>query len=227
MKETEEQENRMSDTSIPYPWVEYDTLGDAIDTIGSNETEVHIYNQQNVTDDLTIPANVTLKFTQGGTLNISDTKTVTINGHVEAGLYHIFEGAGSVSFGAGSVKEVYPEWWGAIADNSTDNVTALTSAWGTGLPIHLTSGVYRFSSALTATSDNFSLFGSGKYKTTLYNTGTTGALKFQCNQIQISNLCVLGKANSGSGLIFDASSAGYMGKLISTVSYTHLRAHET
>jgi len=85
-----------------------DGFATAIGTISSTEKTLVIPNQQDITADITVPANVTLKFMQGGTLNISTAKTVTINGALEAGLYQIFEGAGAVSFGAGAVKEVYP-----------------------------------------------------------------------------------------------------------------------
>jgi|GEM_PF-4347601 hypothetical protein len=65
---------------------------------------------------------------------IATTKTLTINGTLDAGLYQIFSctGTGKVVFGAGAVKEVYPEWWGAVGDGSTDDYTpcqaALTAA---------------------------------------------------------------------------------------------------
>lgn len=99
---------------------DFNDLEDAIDSTGTNEAEILIPNQQDITDDLTIPANITLRFIQGGTLNISAGKTVTINGYVDAGLYQIFEGTGLVSFGSGSTTEIYPEWWGI--DGTADEV---------------------------------------------------------------------------------------------------------
>lgn len=113
------------------PWVDvrtYATFSTAIDAIGASEKTLLIPNQQNVETDKTVPANITLKFMQGGTLNISDTKTVTINGHIEAGLYQIFEGDGSVSFGVGAIREAYPQWWGAKGDGATDDSAAITAA---------------------------------------------------------------------------------------------------
>lgn len=83
-----------------------------------------------ITADLTVPANVTLKPERGAVINIASTKTLTINGGLEAGLYRIFSctGTGKVSFGAGVVKEVYPEWWGAKADGTTNDQPAIQLA---------------------------------------------------------------------------------------------------
>ena len=106
----------------------YDTLSTAINVMGSNDGTLIVSGQEDVTDDLTVPANVTVEFPQGGSLNISSGKTVTFNGHVDAGLYQIFEGAGTVSLGAGSVEGVYPQWWGAVADGVTDDTAAIQAA---------------------------------------------------------------------------------------------------
>lgn len=64
-----------------------------------------------------------LEIKQGGVITIPTGATLTINGPFQAGLYQVFDGDGSVVFGAGSVAEVYPEWWGAV-DYTTIN-TAL------------------------------------------------------------------------------------------------------
>jgi len=99
---------------------EYNTFAQCVTAIGGNEATIMISNEQAIPDNQIIPANITLRFIQGGTLNIATGKTVTINGHVDAGLYQIFEGDGSISFGSGAVKEVYPQWWGI--DGSDDHL---------------------------------------------------------------------------------------------------------
>lgn len=88
---------------------DYNDLPDVVTAIGANEGTIFITEPIDVTNDLTIPANITLRFIQGGTLNVSAGKTVTINGHVEAPPVEIFEGAGTV------VVNTYPyeeSWWG-------------------------------------------------------------------------------------------------------------------
>lgn len=54
--------------------------------------------------------------------------TLTINGPFRAPLKQVFSGAGAVAFGAGAVNEVYPQWFGAKADGSTDDSAAIAGA---------------------------------------------------------------------------------------------------
>lgn len=88
---------------------EYNTFEDTLTSIGGNEGTIMIASEQAVTDNLIVPANIMLRFIQGGTLNVSVGKTVTINGNVEAPPVEIFIGAGTV------VVNTYPQqdaWWG-------------------------------------------------------------------------------------------------------------------
>jgi hypothetical protein len=81
------------------------------------------------TGNFTVPAHVTLKIEQGGTITVSSGKTLTINGPFQAGLYQVFAGSGTVEFGKGSVAEVLPEWWSNnTVPGSTDMGPALNSA---------------------------------------------------------------------------------------------------
>ena len=140
---------------------EYNTFAQCVTAIGGNEGTIMISNEQAIPDNQIIPANITLRFIQGGTLNIATGKTVTINGHVQAGLYQIFEGDGLVTFGSGAVKEVYPQWWGI--DGTDDHVeiqaaiTALPSDGGTVL---LSEGVYDIGGQI-AISSHVTLSGMG------------------------------------------------------------------
>ena len=61
----------------------------------------------------------------GGGYNISAGITLTVNGAFSAPATRIFFGAGTVVFNAGSVREVYPEWW---ATNTTPGTTDMTAA---------------------------------------------------------------------------------------------------
>lgn len=80
-----------------------------------------------ITDDLTIPANIVLKPVKGAILQIATTKTLTINGPLDAGPYQIFSctGTGKVVFAAGAVDQIHPEWWAA---NTTPGTTDMTAA---------------------------------------------------------------------------------------------------
>lgn len=133
-----------------------------IDALGARESTITIFKQYAVTTDTTVPANITLEFLQGGSVLISTTKTLTINGDVEAGLYEIFEwaGTGKVSFGAGAVEVVFPEWWDidGIADQVQFQLANDALSAGGGI---FASGAYSFTAALNLSS-NIHLFGHGK-----------------------------------------------------------------
>lgn len=80
-----------------------------------------------VLDDMTIPENICLKFDKGAIIEVADTKTLTINGAIEAGLWQIFSGLGDIA-GEAKVEASYPEWFGAIGNNIVDDSEAV-SKW--------------------------------------------------------------------------------------------------
>ena len=95
-----------------------------------------------ITDDFTIPANLTLKPERGAILSVATGKTLTINGGYEAGLYQSFSctGTGKVVFGIGAVENSYPEWWGAYSDgtNAAATYAAIQAAINAGhATVHL------------------------------------------------------------------------------------------
>lgn len=103
-----------------------------------------------VTTNTTIPTNVTLDIKRGAILTVATTKTLTINGFVQAGKYQIFSlvGTGALSFGYGSVHEIYPEWFGAVADGTTNCTTAVQNAFDSafeGATIRFGGGTYAVS----------------------------------------------------------------------------------
>jgi hypothetical protein len=134
----------MSVTSlaVTVPWIDardyhtggYNAYDDAaitaaLSAVGSSEKTIFLAaGVWKISNPLTIPSNVTLKFEHGAILNISATKTVTINGPIEASISQIFSGAGKVNLGS-LVKEAYPQWWGPVgtADDTTVCQAALDS----------------------------------------------------------------------------------------------------
>jgi len=140
-------------------------LEGAVSLAGSEEKTITIATNVSISDDLTVPSNITLKFIYPGKITIPSGKTLTINGVIEAGLWQIFDGDGSVSFGEGTVKEVYPEWFGAIADNNTDCSSAFSKANDSiktnGGKIKLSIGIYVLNSSFTPSS-RVSLEGEGE-----------------------------------------------------------------
>jgi hypothetical protein len=123
--------------------------------------------------NLTVPANLTLKFVHGAVLTIATTKTLTINGPLEAGRYQIFSwsGTGTVAYG-NLVPEVYPEWYGAIPDNSTDSVTYLQKALDTHPVLHLGRGIYKITTGLYP-KEGGTIYGEGP-QSIIYRSTTSG-----------------------------------------------------
>jgi hypothetical protein len=105
------------------------TLQDAITAI---DTQVCILRVpagvHNLTDNLTIPANITLKVERGATLAISSAKTLTINGTLEAGRYQIFSLTGTAKVSHRN-PAAYPEWFGfGTTASASGNAAALQAA---------------------------------------------------------------------------------------------------
>lgn len=76
-------------------------------------------------NNLTVPSGVTIKVTDRGEIAVAAGSTLQINGHFSSGPHHIFKGSGLIRFAHRSVSEMYPQWWGARGDNSTDCYFAL------------------------------------------------------------------------------------------------------
>ena len=151
------------------PWVDVDAYGSfsaAISGIGANEKTLLISSVKDVNDNETVPSNITLYFLHGGKLDISEGNSVTVNGQIEAGLYRIFAGGGTVSFGedfnnyykdsGNGATTVYPQWWGAKGDGDANDTAALQNAFnsiGDGQKIVIPPGTYHFNDTLHLDAD--------------------------------------------------------------------------
>ena len=64
---------------------------------GSDQTIILKPKNWDIDDDLTIPTNINLKYQQGAYTTVASTKTLTVSGTIEAPLYNIFRGEGTVT----------------------------------------------------------------------------------------------------------------------------------
>jgi hypothetical protein len=151
-----------------------ETVKAYVDTIGTNSgTIIFRHNSGLATTtytfstDETIPSNIRVVIEKGAVLSIATSKTLTINGPFSAGLYQVFSGDGTVSWGGGNVKEVYPEWWGAVGDfvpatgvgtnNRAPIVSAITSILNGGTLKFAPGSKYKITGTLGAEAFNVSI----------------------------------------------------------------------
>lgn len=121
-------EDAVTASDVPASYYVTD-LGASLAAAGSSQATLHIAGHVAVSANTTIPENITLSFARGGVLEVPFGMTLTINGDIDAGLYQIFGGAGTVT-GDPKVEAVYPEWFhsGAYDSESSDWSTAINKA---------------------------------------------------------------------------------------------------
>jgi len=108
-------QSAVGDSVVKEPWVDvraYASFPAAVTGLGATNTTLVVANAQTLTTNLTIPPNISLVILKGGMITGEGTNcALAINGPFQAGLYQVFAGSAVVTFGAGTVMEVYPEWW--------------------------------------------------------------------------------------------------------------------
>ncbi len=155
-------------------------LQDAIDDIGSTNTTLAYADSIPVTASLTVPSNIRLLQQGNGVLNISSGQVLTVAnglGFEAPGDKCIFTGAGTVYFSASQPAWVYPEWWGAVGDGTTDDSAAFNAIMTTypdsfyTMYIHIAAGkVYKLNSAWQI-DNRVVVDGGGTLKTAANTTG--------------------------------------------------------
>lgn len=103
---------------------DYVTLNSILTSVGSTKADLFFpLGTYKISSDITVPSNVRLIFANGANISVDSGKTFTVNGFIEADLFQIFSGSGSIA-GTPTCKYVYPEWFGAVADISTGSTPA-------------------------------------------------------------------------------------------------------
>jgi len=159
-------------------------LDAALTAIGSlKRTLVLTPGDWTITTNDTIPSNVLLVVQHGGSFDIADGVTLTINGPFTAGLYQVFSwtGSGKVVFGDGAIDWAYPEWWGAVGDGTTDSSAAIQAAFDAWPRVKLVKGEYIWNSSsplyLNSTDSGiqYLFYGAGVYSNTKLKFPNIGA----------------------------------------------------
>lgn len=139
---------------------------------------------------LTFPSNVTAEFSNGAKLSVNTGITVTINGPINAGLYQIFSGAGTI---AGSIQVPYalPQWWGAKGDGVTDDASAIQKAVNAHGAIVFPPAIYKIGAIVTIPSARY-LYGQGSIFYTLNSIATMWSVPSANGDIQFHDMNVKG-----------------------------------
>jgi hypothetical protein len=185
-----------------------------------------------ISDDLTISAAIEME--PGAKFSIASGKTLTISGSIDAGLDQIFSGSGTVSLG--KIKEVYPQWWGAKGDGSTDDTTEIQAAIDSlptdGGKLFFPNGTYVISSSLVISRAGVSnlmvtIVGASR-AVTIDNQGlgvaitisTSGAISSRASNLE--SLSITSSTSTGTiGLLFIGGSHRW------TVSNVKIDGHTT
>lgn len=127
---------------------------------------------------------------------ITDGFTLTIDAPFTAGLTQCFDSAvGEVVFGKETTQAVYPQWFGAIADGTTDcNAevnTALASVAANGGTVHMLPGSYLVTNTLNINGSGISFTGDNaelKFNNQSYGVLIMGAYGANIENILVKNL---------------------------------------
>jgi hypothetical protein len=191
-----------------------------ISAIGVTEIEILITTAINITSNLTIPSNVSVRILKGGSFVISSGVTLTVNGGFSAGIYQVISGSGVISFGGGALSIIYPQWWGVIGgagsvDDYAKIILCLSASSGRG-KIWFPEGIYNLSQPLDIPVSNLDIDGS----TQAFITAKTGGAftsasdnwVFRINglsNIKIRNICFDGnKSGNPTGRTFGVDVQG-------------------
>ena len=148
------------------------TITAALTAIGSTMASIKLApGTWTISNNITIPANIYIDISTA-TLSIASGKTFTNNGLMDETLNQKFNGAGSVVLG--KVKKIYPQWFGVIGDNATDNSAAYVKMLAINpKSVYFSSGTYLGTLAIT---NPIRLLGSGRGSCTLKNNSASTEL---------------------------------------------------
>jgi len=178
-------------------------FGSDIDTVvsklGSSEVDVIITKATTMTANTIIPATMRLVFQNGGSVN-QGSNTFTINGPIEAGLYKIFDGTGTITFGVATVFAIPVTWFGATGDGATDDSVALQAAINAvnatnAGTVFFPPGDYHFATGLTINQQAIRLVGSGGG---VFDTGA--ALPGQGSRLHYTGTGIAISVDQGRGM---------------------------
>jgi hypothetical protein len=189
----------------------------AISAIGSTQGTYHILDAQKTTSSQAYPSTLAVVMHKGFPITETSDVSVDFAGPFSAGPYSCF-----VNFEPGDVtfrynQFIYPEWWGAIGDGSTDCTVAIQSAFDAARPgdtIYFHRGTYLVSDQILSTAKTgITLKGGTRQGTAIQWSGGVEASKsviklLGCSQWIIDGIMVFGGTGDQPGYCMQITSAG-------------------
>lgn len=141
------------------------TLQAAMNAVGSTKPVAFELDPSEwaIFNDLTLTSNITLFVPPGASFNVASGKTLTINGDLNAGLYKVFSGSGTV-VGPARAIAIYPHWWDINGLGGADDGAALAAAWAaatSGQTVYHPAGTYLTGTQLVILDDARYVFTKG------------------------------------------------------------------
>ena len=166
--------------------------------IENEEVTLIVTESSTVDYDNILPTNLALEINKGAILTISAGRTLTPNGPFKAGLYQVFDGAGNVSFGVGTVDRFPIQWTGGFPNTDCTNAIIRASSAFKG-PIFLP---YTDSSSPYIITSEVEVYGlvSNSRDTWVQLTGT-GKIKLKAgNFMKIKNISINHDVTTGPAI---------------------------
>lgn len=166
------QDQGTSTVNTTITWCVNDANG-ATRSICLNRDKPNNINTFLYTTDGTITSNINLVVMAGAQISVNSGKTLTIEGNIDAGLYPIFTGGGTIR-----VKRAYPQWWGAKFDSVNNDASAMQSAinsvdaYGSGT-VYLSSGSASIGTTSLTLKPRVRIIGEGRGISKIIYSGTS------------------------------------------------------
>ncbi len=104
----------------------YGDLATAITTVGTMPAHLYVTKRAALSASVTVPNNVLLEIKPGAVLTTTG-YTLNVAHLAMTGMHQMFAGTGTVII-TGGLREIYPQTFGALADGSNDDSTAINQA---------------------------------------------------------------------------------------------------
>lgn len=158
-----------------------------------------------VSSNITLSENIVIE--KGASLSIDVGVVVTFSGQLRAGLYQIFSGLGTVTLAQTSTRETVPQWWGALADDSNDDTTAIQASFDAAPYVtFLPRGTYKITAPLTLSGTHGKrIVGSGRGAASVIKVyGGVNGIEITGTRHKLENLRLLPTTNAGTGVEINA-----------------------